>query len=76
MKNIYTLANIKKIKWGELEENYPISLFPIMYPGWCYIIRRTGQIIGRYQKSIITLQTKKSGIIFVDHNEWNKLGSR
>lgn len=70
----YTLSEIKKIKWGVLEENNPISLYPVMYPGWCHIIKKMGRILGKYQKSIICLHEGKKGIIFVDHKEWNNLG--
>lgn len=74
MRNAYTLKNIKKIKWGVLEENQPISLYPCMYPGWCSIIEVTGKILGRPQKSIVNLNRKDKGSIFVDHKEWTGLG--
>lgn len=74
MKNAYNFSNIKKIKWGVLEENEPISFFPIMAPGWSYIINKTGKILGKYQKSILCLQKGKRGWIYVDHKEWNELG--
>lgn len=74
MKNYYTLANLKKIKWGVLEENNPISLYPIMLPGWSQIIKKTGHILGRPQKSAICLQMGRRGIIFIDHQEWTGLG--
>lgn len=74
MRNIHTLSNIKKIKWGFLEENKPIHLYPVMYPGWSYIIEKTGRILGRYQNSIINLNKGLSGKIFVDHKEWIDLG--
>lgn len=74
MKNEYSLQNIKKIKWGVLEENNPISLYPVMYPGWCHIIEKMGKILGKYQKSIICIHEGKKGVIFVDHKEWNDLG--
>ena len=50
MTDKYTLTNIKKVKWGVLEENHPISLYPIMYPSWCSIVENTGKILGKYQK--------------------------
>lgn len=74
MRHIYTLANIQKIKWGFLEENKPIHLYPIMYPGWCDIIQKTGRILGKPQKSIICLHQGNSGKIFGDHKEWTALG--
>lgn len=74
MKSIYNLQNIKKIKWGFLEENKPIHLYPIMYPGWCDIIQKTGRILGKPQKSIICLHQGNSGKIFIDHREWTELG--
>ncbi|MEW6408152.1 MAG: hypothetical protein AB1465_05700 [Patescibacteria group bacterium] len=74
MKSTYTLSNIKKIKWGFLEENKPIHLYPVMCPGWRYIIKSTGKILGKYQKSIVRPHIKDSGKIFVDHKEWTELG--
>lgn len=74
MKDYYTLANIKKVKWGVLEENQPISLYPIMYPGWCGIIKGTGRILGKFQKNIICIHRRDHGIIFVSHKEWTALG--
>ncbi len=74
MKNIYSIENIKKIHWIFLEENQPISLYPVMYPGWCGIIKGTGKILGRPQKNIICIHRKNNGIIFGDHKEWMQLG--
>jgi len=74
MKEQYTIQNMKKIRWGVLEENQPISLFPVMYPGWCGIIEQTGKILGKPQKNIINLNRGNNGIIFVDHKEWTALG--
>ncbi|MBU0597481.1 hypothetical protein KKF61_00615 [Patescibacteria group bacterium] len=74
MKNIYSLANIKKVKWGILEENKPISLYPIMYPGWEGVVRETGKILGKTQTNAICLHQKDSGLIFIDHKEWTALG--
>ena len=73
-KDIYTLKNIKQVKWGLLEENNPIHLYPIMYPGWSWIIKNTGKVIGKYQTSICCLQIGVSDLIFVNHREWNELG--
>lgn len=70
----YTIKNIKKINWGVLEKNNPISLYPVMYPGWSGIIKNTGRVLGMYQKNIICFHQKKSGVIFIDHDEWNNLG--
>lgn len=74
MKDFYTLKNIKKIKWGILEPNQPISLYPVMYPGWCGAIKGTGDHLGKYQKNAICLHIKDKGLIFVDHKEWTVLG--
>ena len=74
MKDHYTLANIKKIKWGVLEPNQPIHLYPIMYPGWCGAIKGTGKHLGKFQKNILCLHIKDKGLIFVDHKEWSVLG--
>jgi len=74
MKDYYTLKNIKKVKWGVLEENQPISLYPIMYPGWCGIIKGTGRILGKIQRSIICVHQKLHGFIFINHKEWTVLG--
>jgi len=74
MKDIYSIQNLKKYKWGVLEPNQPISLYPIMYPGWCGAIKGTGDYLGKYQKNVICLHRKDSGLIFVDHDEWTKLG--
>ncbi len=75
MKDLYSLENIKKIRWGVLEENQPISLYPVMYPGWSGVIGQTGKILGKPQKNIINLWRKDNQIIFVDHREWTDLGS-
>lgn len=74
MNKIYLFENLKKIKWGVLEENDPISLNPIMYPGWSYIVNKTGAILGRTQKSAACVHIGSRGAIFIDHNEWNELG--
>lgn len=74
MKDFYILKNIKKIKWGVLEENQPIHLYPIMYPGWNGVIRASGKFLGRYQKNIACLFRGDNEIIFVDHEEWTVLG--
>lgn len=74
MKDIYTLTNIKKVMWGVLEENQPISLFPVMYPGWCGILGSTWKILGKRQKSISCIHRGNHGVIFIDHKEWTALG--
>lgn len=73
-KNQYSFSNIKKVKWGVLEENQPIHLFPVMYPCWCGIIRDVGKIIGKPQTNIINLNHYDKSVIFIDHDEWNDLG--
>lgn len=74
MKNHYTLASIKKIKWGILEENKPVSLCPVMQPGWGGVVKETGKILGKPQTNILCLHRGDSGLIFVDHKEWTALG--
>ncbi|MFH0853030.1 MAG: PEP-utilizing enzyme [bacterium] len=74
MKDLYSIKNIQKIKWGILEENRPISLYPVIYPGWSDIIKNTGKILGKPQKNIACLHHKDLGYIFVDHKEWTALG--
>jgi len=74
MTNYYSIKQLKKIKWGVLEENNPISLFPVMYPGWSIIIEKTKKILGKPQQSASCLHTGLHGIIFIDHHEWNELG--
>lgn len=74
MKNPYTFANLKRIKWGVAEENDPISLYPCMLPGWEHIIEKTGAILGKPQRSIICLHEGTRGTIFLDHKEWTALG--
>jgi len=74
MKDHYTLKNIKKVKWGVLEPNQPISLYPVMYPGWDGAIAGTGKHLGKFQKNIICMHIKDRGLIMIDHREWNKLG--
>lgn len=74
MKDIYTLGNIKRVTWGVLEENQPISLYPVMYPGWLSILEHTGEILGKKQKSISCIHRRDHGVIFIDHKEWTALG--
>ncbi|MFC1687155.1 PEP-utilizing enzyme [Patescibacteria group bacterium] len=74
MKNMYALANIKKVKWGVLEENQPISLYPVMYPGWCGVVENTWKILGKRQENASCIHRKDHGVIFIDHKEWTELG--
>jgi phosphohistidine swiveling domain-containing protein len=74
MSDLYSISNLKKYKWGVLEPNEPIHLYPVMYPGWSGAIAGTGDYLGKYQKNIACLHVKEHGLIFIDHDEWNKLG--
>ncbi len=74
MTNDYTLKNIKKIKWGVLEEVEPLSLWPVMVPGWEHIVKKTGRFWGKPQTNMMVIFTKLRGTLFVDHDEWTKLG--
>lgn len=73
-QNYYTFANIRRVKWGVLEENQPIHLFPVIYPCWSGIVRDVGKILGKPQTNIINLNHYDKSVIFIDHQEWNELG--
>lgn len=51
-----------------------MHLYPIMYPGWYGVIKDTGKILGKYQKSIACLFQGNLETIFINHREWTDLG--
>jgi len=68
------LNKIKKIDWDVLEEAQQIHQFPVLVPGWESIINQTRKILGKKQNNLLTICTKGRIVIYLDCDEWRKLG--
>jgi len=68
------LVQIKKIDWQRIEENFKISLYPVMVPGWTDIIDGSRKTIGIKQNYILSAHFGHNAAFYGSHKEWDRIG--